>query len=205
MRDAQVLADRRRVADDDDVLRRGAPSSSGLTLMIDGPADAAASLSGSGGGVCVAASSAAAGAATFGVVTTTSAGMRNGLSRSAMAPAMATRQSAASPRAERPGSQTGAAASRPGSAPLQVLARAGVRSRLVAAIGSRSEPASFGDGPDSKTAGTMTVPAATQNAHRQPVPVSGPPQALLVEHGLVRVRREGRIGLLAAQQLVARR
>ena len=74
-----------------------AASSSGLILMIDGPVEAAASFSESVGGACAVFVSPAAGAATSGVVTTTSAGMRNGLSRSEIAPAVAIRQSAASP------------------------------------------------------------------------------------------------------------
>ena len=74
-----------------------AASSSGLTLMIEGPVEAAASFSESSAGASSLLAWPAAGAAISGVVTTTSAGTRNGLSRSEIAPAVASRQSAARP------------------------------------------------------------------------------------------------------------
>ena len=90
MRDAQILADRRRIADDDDAAagrrRRGS------TWMIDGP-PSAARRSRAGAGAAAARRRrrlATCAASRLGVGTATAAGVRNGLSRSAMAPERAT-------------------------------------------------------------------------------------------------------------------
>ena len=153
-----------------------AASSSGLTLMIEGPVEAAGSFSESG-------ASRLRGCRLVGrrarQPPASSPPLRRGCGTACRA--------ARSHRRWRPGKarrgrfraigrRTGAA---PAAGPCPSgSVRVDARSRSVAAIGSRCEPASFGSGgPDFENCRNRGGSGSDSKRERQSVPVSGPPQA----------------------------
>ena len=189
MRNLKVLPDRRWIADDDDAAAFGRvlridPDDRRTVLVFGGPGRLAAICDGS-------AADAGFVSATSGMEVTDTAGLRNGLSRSAIALETANRQSA-----PRPMAKERAAGMKPAgrSGVLIVLAE---RAFDVLAYISQAADLRFGGSLESNCR-NLSVPAATHSHELLNYAGLAP---LLVHHGLFRVRREGRIGLHAAQEV----